>query len=328
MIRRVLAMREAALALVVLALFAVFAFTVEGFADWFNLCEQSRHWIVPGMIAVPMTLIITTAGIDLSVGSMVALCGTVLGLLYRDAQWPIALAAMAAVLVGLSCGTLNGVVSSYLGIPPLVVTLATMALFRGVAMGLSQAEPVTGFPAGFRWLSQGDLFTIQGSGGPVGLPAPLVALVFAVLLGWIVMRRSWMGRYIEFIGDNETAARFAAIDTRLVKCGLYAACGAICGLAAIFHTALFATAKADTAQGLELSVIACVVVGGTRISGGRGTVIGTLFGLLIIGMLGFGLDMAEVDWLGSQHIVIFVGALVIVTAIFNEWMARWKGDHQ
>ena len=77
-----------------------------------------------------------------------------------------------------------------------------------------------------------------------------------------------------------------------------------------------------------MSVIACVVVGGTRISGGRGTVIGTLFGLLIIGMLGFGLDMAEVDWLGSQHIVIFVGALVIVTAIFNEWMARWKGDHQ
>lgn len=315
--------REAALLLVLFAMFTAFSLMVEGFFDWFNLFERSRYWVIPGMIAVPMTFIIATAGIDLSVGSMVALSGIVLGLLYRDASCPIALAAAGAVAAGFLAGLFNGAVGSYVGVPPLVVTLATMALFRGIAMGLSQAQSVANLPASFQWLGQGDLFTVTvGSAGSFSIPVPLLVLALTVILGALLLRRSWVGRFTECIGENETAASFAAIDVRLMKCALYTACGAVCGLAAVFHTALYATAKADTAKGLELEVIACVVVGGTRISGGRGSVIGSLLGLLIIGILRYGLEMAGIK---SQHVVLFVGGLLILTAVFNEWMATRTG---
>jgi len=271
------------------------------------------------MMAVPMTFIIATAGIDLSVASIVAMSGIVLGLLFRDAQLPIAVAAGAAVLAGLSAGAFNGWASSYLRIPPLVVTLATMALFRGVAMGLSKAQPISDFPDGLLWLGQGNIVRL---GSDLYLPTPFAALLIAVALGWVLMRRSWVGRFTECIGENEMAAEFAAIGVRRLKMALYAGCGLVCGLAALFNTGLYATAKADTANGMELEVIACVVIGGTRISGGQGSVIGSLLGLCIIGILRYGLEMAGVR---SQYVVIVVGALLIVTAVFNEWIARRRG---
>jgi rhamnose transport system permease protein len=319
MIRRALLSREAVLAYVFVALFAGSAMFTEGFLDWFSLFERARYWVIPGLIAVPMTFIIATSGIDLSVGSIVAMCTIVFGLLYSDAHWPIAAAACAAVAAGVVGGAINGAASSFLGIAPLVVTLATMALFRGVAMGLSKARTVSNFPEGFLWISQGDAFGIPvGHGEEVFLPVPLFALMAAVVLGWLLMRKSWVGRFTECIGENGTAARFAAIDVRGITLALYTACGAVCGVAALFNTALYATAKADAGTGMELEAIACVVIGGTRVSGGQGSVIGSLFGLLIIGVLRYGLEMAGVK---SQHVVIFVGVLLIVTAIFNEWMA-------
>ena len=308
--------RESALFAVLLAMFAGFSFFVDGFFDWFNVLDRARYWVVPGMIAVPMTFIIATSGIDLSVGSIVALSGVVLGLMFRDAHMPILLAAVAAVAVGAAAGAFNGSAVSLLRVPPLVVTLATMALFRGIAMGLTKAAPIGGFPGGFTWISQGDLFALPIGKTPAYVPVPVVALIVTAVAGGLLMRRTWIGRFTEHIGENETAARYAAIGVDGMKFMIYTACGAVCGLAALFHTALYATAKADTAQGMELDAIACVVVGGTRISGGRASVVGTLLGLLIIGILRYGLDMAGVK---SQYVIIFVGALLIVTAVFNEW---------
>lgn len=322
MIRRMLRSREAVLCYVFLALFVGFALTTEGFLDWFSLLERARYWVIPGLIAVPMTFIIATSGIDLSVASIVAMCGIILGLLYNDAHWPIPLAALAAVLAGVVAGAFNGGVSSYLKIPPLVVTLATMALYRGVAMGLSKARTVSNFPAGFQWISQGEAFPIPvGKGETVFFPVPLLALLLVVALGWLLMRKSWVGRFTECIGENVTAAAFAAIDVRRMTLGLYTGCGLVCGVAALFNTALYNTAKADAATGMELEAIACVVIGGTRISGGQGSVLGSLLGLLIIGILRYGLEMAGVK---SQQVIIFVGGLLIITAVFNEWMAAWE----
>lgn len=315
--KRLLFHRDAALFAVLLAMFVGFSVSVDGFFDWFNVLDRARYWVVPGIIAVPMTFIIATSGIDLSVGSIVALSGIALGLTFRDAHAPIAVAACVSVIVGTLAGAVNGGVISVLRVPPLVVTLATMALFRGVAMGLSKAAPIGGFPKGFTWISQGDLFAIPIGQPPAFVPVPIVALAAVTAAGALLMTRSWVGRFTEHIGENETAAQFAAIDVRRMKFGIYTACGALCGLASLFHTALYATAKADTAQGLELDVIACVVVGGTRISGGRASVTGTLLGLLIIGILRYGLDMAGVK---SQYIIIFVGVLLVVTAVFNEWV--------
>ena len=320
MIRRFLLSREAVLLGILTVMFTAFSFFTTGFLDAYNLFERSRYWVAPGLIAVPMTFIIATAGIDLSVASIVAMSGMILGLLYHDAQWPVPLAALAAVLAGTAAGAFNGGVSSYLRIPPLVVTLATMALFRGIGMGLSQARSISDFPKSFLWISQGGAFTIPtGSDTVISMPTPLFALAIIVLTGWILMRRSWVGRFTESIGENAIAAEFAAIDVRRLKFALYTACGAVCGMAALFNTALYATAKADAAAGMELEAIACVVVGGTRISGGEGSVIGSLLGLLIIGILKYGLEMAGIR---AQNAVIFVGALVIATAVLNERMAR------
>ena len=318
MIRRILFSREAILCGVFGVMFAAFALSTEGFLDAFSLFERARYWVIPGLIAVPMTFIMATGGIDLSVGSIVAMCTIVLGLLHGSAHWPIGAAMAAAVGAGVLAGAINGGVASYLSIPPLVVTLATMALFRGVAMALSKARAIGNFPEGFLWISQGDTFKVIGGENPVFFPAPLFALIAVAVLGWVLLRKSWIGRFTECIGENETAARFTAIDVRRLKFGLYAACGAVCGVAALFNTALYATAKADAATGMELDAIACVVIGGTRVSGGQGSVIGSLLGLLIIGILKYGLEMAGVK---SQQVVIVVGGLLIVTAVFNEWMS-------
>jgi len=320
-LRRVLFTRESLLLLVLVALFILFSVGVKHFFNLANLFEQSRYWVAPGLMAVAMTFIIATGGIDLSVGSILALSGMVMGLLYRDAGWPMWLAACAAPAAGLAAGAFNGGVISYLHVPPLVVTLATMTLFRGLVMGLSQADAVSDFPKAFLWLGQGG-FSVAGTAeAPVLFPISLIVLMALFAAGWLAMRRSWVGRFTELIGENETAARFAAIDVRLLKFGLYAFCGLICGLASLFYTAHSSTALPTPPTGMELKVIACVVIGGTRISGGQGSVLGSLLGLLIIGILEFGLEMAEIP---SEEIIIVVGFVLIVTAVFNEWIARRK----
>lgn len=324
MIVRFAASRGVALVALLALILLGFGIFVPGFLDWAALCRQSRYWVATGIVAVPMTFIIASAGIDLSVGSILALAGVTLGLLYSDAEWNIYAACAGAVVAGAAAGAINGGVSSYLRVPPLVVTLATMALFRGLAMGLSRARSLGGFPEGFTSISSGRTFGVFGlQVGQSALPFSFAAMLFVFLAGWVLMRASWLGRYAECIGENETAAAFAAIDVRRLKTLLYMASGAACGVAALFHTALYATAKADTASGLELEAIACVVVGGTRISGGRGSVTGTLLGLLIIGILRHGLLMAGVR---QQYVIIYVGILVIVAAVLNERIALRKGE--
>lgn len=321
-LNRILRQRELALILILLLLFSGFSYSIPGFLDWFGLLERTRYWVTPGLLAVPMTFIIATAGIDLSVGSIVAMCGIVLGLLYRDAGLPIWLACLAAVVAGGAAGAVNGSVSSFLSIPPLVVTLATMTLYRGLAMGISQADSISNFPPGFLWLSQGDIARIPLAGGPVFIPACLCVLLLITAVGAVLMARSWIGRYSEAIGENETAAVFAAVPVKGLKFWLYTASGLMCGISSLFYTALFATAKADVATGLELEVIACVVIGGTRISGGKGSVLGALLGLCILSILRYGLELAGMP---SQYVIIVVGVLLIVTVVFNEWMVRRKG---
>jgi len=322
MIKRLLFSRESALLLTLMVLFGGFSYYTEGFLDSYNLLERCRYWTITGMIAVPMTFVIATAGIDLSVGSMVALSGIVLGLLFRDAGWPIAAAALGAVLIGFLAGIFNGGVVSYLKVPPLVVTLATMALYSGMAVGLSKGAPIKDFPEAFTWLSLGDAFEMHFGETLVAFPVPLFVLIAVFLLGAILLRKTWVGRFTECIGENETASKFAAIDVGRMKLLIYAATGLVCGVTSIFYTALYASARPDAGQGLELDAIACVVVGGTRVSGGHGSVLGTLLGLLIIGILRYGLEMASVP---NEQLVIYIGALLIIMTVFNEWVSSNPG---
>jgi rhamnose transport system permease protein len=294
----------------VAALFGFFSFYADGFLDPYNLSDRSRHLVEIGLIAVPMTFIICTGGIDLSVGSMMILSAIVMGSAWRDLGFNIWMAVGMAVATGAFAGLVNGWLGSYLGIAPLVVTLATRALYRGLALGISSADPVRKFPLEFLRTSELTLGYI---------PYPFLLMVAVIVVGHLFFRKSWIGRYAVAIGANERAAEFAAVPTRSLKLGLYAFSGLMCGIAAPIYVARFATANPEHAGTLELDVIATVVVGGTRITGGSGSVLGTGLGLLAVGTLRYGLDLTGFPQQGQT---ILMGLVVIVMAVLNEWTSR------
>jgi rhamnose transport system permease protein len=301
---------EWALLVLTLGLFAFCSWRIDGFFDAWNLSDRSRHLVEIGLIAVPMTFIIATGGIDLSVGSILALSAIAMGTLWRDANLGLGMACLASVAVGTLAGAINGVLGSYFLIAPLIATLATRALYRGLALGVSQADPVSGFPYEFIEVSEASLGYV---------PYTFIALVLAVLLGHVVFRKSWIGRMTVAIGENERAALFSAMPTKKVKLGLYTFSGLMCGLSAPIYVARFATANPEHAGSLELDVIAAVVVGGTRITGGSGSVLGTGLGLLIVGIIRFALDLTGYPQEGQT---ILMGLLVIVMAVLNEWSSK------
>jgi len=204
-----------------------FAAVNENFRDPYNFLDRTRQWVEIGLIAVPMTFIIATAGIDLSVGSLLALCSIVTGLCFQDAGLPLTVALICGILAGGAGGALNAAAVSRLRVPPLVATLATMAIFRGLAMGLSQADPIGGFP---RWFTDFGSISALGTGDYL-VPYPPLILMALVGLGALVFRRTCIGRWTVQMGENPKAARFSAVPVNRVLFTLYTGCGLVCGLA-------------------------------------------------------------------------------------------------
>lgn len=271
-----------------------------------NLLDLSRHIAEVGIMSCGMTLVIMTGGIDLSVGSLLGLCGIVFG--YSFLAWGIGPALGLALLAGLLGGALNGTFISVLGLPPLIVTLATMALFRGIGYIISHAVPVSNFP---------DWFAIIGQGNIAGWPAQLVIWFAIVGVFLVLISRTVLGRYSAAIGNNERAAVVAALPVTRVKLLVYSLTGLLSAVAAIVFTSRVSTAKADAGEGLELEVITAVVLGGTSITGGRGTILGTLLGVLILGILRNGLILAGIT---PYWQMIFAGSVLILTAYLNRYM--------
>ena len=307
--------REFGLLVLLAVVFAFFGQTAEGFLDSYNLLDRSRHWIEIGLLAVPMTFIIATGGIDLSVGSLMALAGIVMGMCHQRFGWPFPAALAACVATGVAGGMLNGVAISRLRIPALVATLGTLALYRGLAMGISQAQPFGGMPMGFT-----DWGSITTFGfGDWQAPWTLPILIGFVLAGELLLRKSPAGRWSVQMGENLKAARFSAVPVQGMLFGLYTAMGATCALAAMVYTARYATARPGAAEGIELEAIAAVIIGGTRITGGNGSVLGTCRGVVLLGVLRYGMEISGTP---QRYQIILIGVLVIATAILNEWIAR------
>lgn len=277
-----------------------------------NLLETLRLATEAGIIAVGMTAVILTAGIDLSVGSALALCAVVLGKSWHDAGLPIAVAALLAIATGTACGAINGLLITRFGLPPLIITLATMALYRGLALGLSRAEPVHGYPDSFLWIGQG-VWKI----GAVAVPVQLPVLLAVVVVGGIIVWRTYWGRWLYAIGRNEVAASLAGVPVRALKLAAYTALGSLCGLASVLYVARVSTAKADAGTMLELDVITACVLGGVSIFGGEGSVWGATLGLLIVAVARRGMDLAQVP---SAHQSIMLGLLLIfAVAAHSAW---------
>jgi len=299
--------RQLALLVLLALLVGTMAFLSEFFLSASNLLGMTRHLTEVGIIATGMTLIIMAGGIDLSVGSLLALCGIVLG--YAWQEWGVGLPGSIglAFAVGGAGGALNGVLVTRGGFPPLVTTLGTMALFRGLALRISEAQPVSGFPAWFEWIGQGYV-------GPV--PAQTLAWGAVALAVGAIVARTPIGPFTRAIGDNKRAARFAAVPVASLELGLYTATGLLTALAALISTARFSTARADAGAGLELEVITAVVLGGTAITGGRGSLLGTLLGVLILGVARNGLTLAGVE---QEWRSMMTGTILIVAAIVDRW---------
>lgn len=274
-----------------------------------NLLNTSRFFVEIGLVALGMTLIIITGGIDLSVGSSLALVSITFAFLFL-AGVPLPLAILVGLAAGVLAGLFNGLFVTLLDLHPLVVTLGTFALFRGLAFGFTDADAVSNFPAWFAYFGQAYV-------GPV--PGQLFVFVVAVVVMWLVLSRTSFGRYVYAIGHNEEAARFSGVPVRRVKAALYTGTGFLVALAAVIYTSRVSTARADSGLGLELDVISAVVLGGASIYGGKGTIAGTVLGVLIIATLRNGLVLAGVP---STWQLFLLGLLLIVAVFFNEFFRK------
>jgi ribose/xylose/arabinose/galactoside ABC-type transport system permease subunit len=272
---------------------------------WLNLSEQ---YFAAAVLALALTPIVLTGGIDLSVGSVTVFVSVVVGVLLRDAHWSIPSAMMAGLVAGLLAGLLNGALVT-IGVMPLVITLATRELFRGLAFTLSGDAPVTNLPAELAELWDTPI---------VGVPLPLLAIGLLLLVSYAFIHHTWIGRALYAMGDNETAARFAGLPVRRIKLAIYAVSGALAGVCGIAVVMRFGAAKADAEKSLELTAIAAVVLGGIRVTGGSGHVGGTLLGIITVAVLLAGLHRVPAN---GRDMVL--GVLLIAVAVSNEAARRW-----
>ena len=301
--------RELALLALLIALIA-FAWSVEpAFVSARAQSLLSSHIWELAIVALPMLLIVVSGGIDLSVGSLLALCAVVLGLLFEKGVSPW-IAGAIATAIGIGLGSLNGWFVSRLKIHPLLITLATLAAFRGVAEGISLARPISAFPESFQSLSSGKL---------VGLPIPGLIFVAIAAITWVVLTQTVFGRWIFAIGNGEKVALFSKVPTAKVKLLLYAFSGLCCGIAAAILVARNNTAKADLATGLELDVITAVVLGGAKIEGGQGSVLGLLLGIVLIHETR---EFVSWHWRQSELNLLVIGGLLIATVLLQQFLSR------
>lgn len=304
--------REWTLLLVLLVECLIFSVAGTNFLTTNNGFEIVRLSVEIGLLALALTPVIITGGIDLSVGSMIGLSAVVLGSLWHDAQLPLPLAALATLLLGVLGGGLNALLIARLNLPPLIVTLGTFSLYRGLAEGLTRGlETYRGFPAEFLFLGQGYL------GGIV--PPQLFVLLLAIIGIWWWLHRSIYGRSLYAVGFSAEGARYAGVPVARRLLWVYVLSGLIASIAAIIYVAHLGQAKSDAGTGYELMAITAVVLGGTSIYGGRGTVLGTVLGLFAVVILQNGLRLSGQP---AELAGILTGMLLLTTILLDRYAHR------
>jgi ribose/xylose/arabinose/galactoside ABC-type transport system permease subunit len=266
-----------------------------------NILEQSS---INAIIAVGMTFVIITAGIDLSVGSILAFSGVVLASTL-EAGVPLPLALAAGLGLGSLCGLVNGALVSFGKLPPFIVTLGMMSIARGGALLFTSGRPISGFAESFRWLATGKLFFI---------PMPFIIMILIYIAAHILLTRTKFGRYTYAIGGNEEATRLSGVNVRFHKTMVYVLSGLTSAFAAILLTARLNSAQPIAGIMYELDAIAATVIGGTSLMGGEGTLGGTLIGALIMGVLRNGLNILGVSSFLQQ---IIIGSVIILAVLFD-----------
>jgi ribose transport system permease protein len=297
------------LLVILLIVFSIFG---EGFATLPNALNIGVQGSVLLLLALPMTLIIMTEGLDLSMGAVLSLAGVVLATLLMNERG-LAVALAAAAGVGLAFGIANGVLVVTLGLPPFVATLGTLGIAQGLALVLTGGQSVVGI---------GDALPALYESRLLGLPFSIVIAVAAFLLFGYAVRKTRVGSYVSAIGGNREALTLAGVRVNLVHIGIYAVGGLMSGLAALLLTGRMSAGHPTAAIGLEFDAIAAVIVGGTSFERGNGTLLGTLIGVLTIGVLKNGLNVLSVS---SSLQVASIGVLVIAALVIDSTVAALGG---
>ncbi|EEX93650.1 ribose ABC transporter permease protein [Vibrio orientalis CIP 102891 = ATCC 33934] len=288
-----------------LFLIVVVSFLNPNFFTVDNILNILRQTSINAIIAVGMTLVILTAGIDLSVGSVLALCGAFAASLIAM-EVPVLIAVPTALFAGAALGAISGVIIAKGKVQAFIATLVTMTLLRGVTMVYTDGRPIsTGFT------DTADAFAWFGTGYALGIPVPVWLMVIVFASVWYVLNHTRFGRYVYALGGNESATRLSGINVDRVKIGVYAICGLLAALAGIIVTSRLSSAQPTAGMGYELDAIAAVVLGGTSLMGGKGRIMGTLIGALIIGFLNNALNLLDV----SSYYQMIAKAVVILLAV-------------
>lgn len=292
-----------------LALCLVLSFLSPYFLGTKNLLNVLLQTSINLVIAIGMTFVITSGGIDLSVGSIVAVAGMVMAdIVSRDLG--LGLAVFLALLVGTLCGWLNGMLITRLRLPPFIVTLGTMSMLRGVALIYNDGKPLYGLPQKELKVISGDLASI---------PIPVIIALIAAILAHFVLRNTVIGEYTTAIGGNEETARLSGIDVRRYKVIIYSISGLMCGLAGVILTARLSAAEPIAGVMYELDAIAATVMGGTSLTGGEGTVFGTIIGALLMGVLRNGLNLLNIQ---SYYQQLVIGGVIVLAVAVDKLRKR------
>jgi ribose transport system permease protein len=307
-------LREAGIGIALLLMIAIFSATAPHFTDESNVKNILTQITINLIMATGMTFVILIGGIDLSVGSVLALCAMVAGLVLKS-QWlpvPVAIAAAAltSVVVGMTCGLINGFVSSFWSVPSFIVTLGMLNIARGAALEVTDARTLFEFP---------NMFNDFGTATLLRIPAIFLVALALVLLGWAVLTRTVFGRLIYSIGNNEEAVRLSGHNTFIFKVAAFVISGLTVGIGAIIYMARLTIASPILGTGFELNAIAAVIIGGTSLNGGRGSLIGTFLGACLIGVLADGLILIGIGDFVRQMIT---GGVIILAVILDSYRAR------
>jgi len=275
-----------------------------------NLAGIARQTAVITIMAIGMTMVMVSGGIDLSVGSMLALT-SVLGAFVMAAGGPVLGGIATSIVAGSIFGLINGATIATLRIPPFIVTLGAMGVYRGIALLATGGKAVVDLPSSFGNLAQGNVFGI--------LPLPLLIVLLVALLAHFVLVNTRPGRYCYAIGSNVEAARYAGVRVSLYQIWFYVILGTLTGLAGAIESSRLVTGQPTSGDGYELRVIAAVVIGGGSLSGGQGTVVGTIIGALIMGVLANGANLLGISSFTQQ---VVIGAVIVLAVTFDQFQRR------
>ncbi len=297
---------ELGIFIALIGLIIFFTIFNQNFISLANILNLLRQVSINGLIAIGMTLVIITAGIDLSVGSILGLSGIAVALLLVSGVPPF-LAIILTLLFAAVLGWVNGILISKYKLQPFIVTLATMTTYRGITYIVSNGKPISN-------LSEESIFTWIGRGSILGVPVPIIIFLSTTILFYFVMTKTVYGRNIYATGGNEEAAKLAGINVERIKISVYTISGILAAIAGLILVSRLDSAQPTLGSGYELDAIAAVVIGGTSLAGGKGRITGTFIGILIIGVLSNGLNIMGV----SSFYQEVVKGLIILAAVLMD----------